>query len=84
MTDIAHKEDIIFIVAIVTIWASQVVLMVKNPPANTRDSRDISSIPECREDPLVQGMAIHSSIFAWRIPRTEKPRGLQFTVLQSQ
>ena len=27
--------------------------------------------------PLEKGMAIHSSILAWRIPRTEKPGGLQ-------
>ena len=25
------------------------------------------------EDPLEKGMAAHSSILAWRIPRTEKP-----------
>ena len=25
------------------------------------------------EDPLEQGMAIHSSILAWRIPWTEEP-----------
>ena len=29
----------------VPIWASQVVLVVKNPPASARDIRDISSIP---------------------------------------
>ena len=29
------------------------------------------------EDPLVEGMATHSSILAWRSPWTEKPRGLQ-------
>ena len=29
------------------------------------------------EDPLEKGMAIHSSILAWRIPRTEEPGGLQ-------
>ena len=29
-----------------------------------------------REDPLEEGMAIHSSILAWRIPRTEEPGGL--------
>ena len=28
------------------------------------------------EDPLEKGMAIHSSIFAWRIPWTERPGGL--------
>ena len=27
--------------------------------------------------PLEEGMAIHSTILAWRIPRTEEPRGLQ-------
>ena len=25
------------------------------------------------EDPLEKGMATHSSILAWRIPRTEEP-----------
>ena len=30
-----------------------------------------------REDPLEVGMAIHSSIYAWRIPWTEEPGGLQ-------
>ena len=30
-----------------------------------------------REDPLEKGMATHSSILAWRIPRTEEPGGLQ-------
>ena len=29
------------------------------------------------EDPLGEGMAIHSSILAWRIPWTEEPGGLQ-------
>ena len=29
------------------------------------------------EDPLKEGMATHSSILAWRIPRTEEPGGLQ-------
>ena len=30
-----------------------------------------------QEDPLEEGMAINSSILAWRIPCTEEPRGLQ-------
>ena len=30
-----------------------------------------------REDPLEEGMATHSSILSWRIPRTEEPGGLQ-------
>ena len=34
------------------------------------------------EDPLDEGMATHSIILAWRIPRTEKPGGLQSIRLQ--
>ena len=34
------------------------------------------------EDPLEKGMAIHSSIFAWRIPWTEEPGRLQSMGLQ--
>ena len=30
-----------------------------------------------QEDPLEEGMATHSSIIAWKIPWTEKPRGIQ-------
>ena len=30
-----------------------------------------------RESPLEEEIATHSSILAWRIPRTEKPGGLQ-------
>ena len=29
-----------------------------------------------REDPLEEGMAIHSSILAWEIPWTDEPGGL--------
>ena len=31
-----------------------------------------------QEDPLEEGMATHSSILAWRMPRTEEPGGLQW------
>ena len=34
------------------------------------------------EDPLEEGMATHSSILAWRIPRTEESGRLQSTGLQ--
>ena len=34
------------------------------------------------EDPLEEGVEIHSSILAWRIPRTEEPGGLQSIVSQ--
>ena len=37
-----------------------------------------------REDPLEEGMATHSSILGWRIPRTEEPGGIQFMGSQSQ
>ena len=49
---------------------------VKNPPTmqETQETR-VQSLG--REDPLEEGMAIHSSIFAWRIPRTEEPGKLQ-------
>ena len=30
-----------------------------------------------REDPLEEGMETHSCVFAWRIPWTEEPGGLQ-------
>ena len=50
--------------------------MVKNPPAN-------AWVPSLgREDPLEKGMAIHSSVLAWRIPWTEEPGGLQSVGLQ--
>ena len=52
--------------------------MVKNPPA--RWETWVRSLG--REDPLEKGMATHSSIFAWRIPWTEEPGGLQSTGLQ--
>ena len=35
-----------------------------------------------RGDPLEKGMVTHSSIFAWRIPWTEEPGGLQFMASQ--
>ena len=35
-----------------------------------------------QEDPLEKEMATHSSILAWKIPRTEEPGGLQSMGLQ--
>ena len=37
-----------------------------------------------QDDPLEESMATHFSIFAWRIPWTEEPGGLQFIEFQSQ
>ena len=74
--DMKPRKELIFYGAITTsLGASQVALVVKNPPANAGYIRDMDSIPGL-EDPLEEGMATHSSIFAWRIPWTEKPGGL--------
>ena len=47
--------------------------VVKNPPDNEGDLGPSLDW----EDALEKGMATHSSILAWRIPRTEGPGGLQ-------
>ena len=52
--------------------------MVKNLPV--RQETRVQSLGW--EVPLEKGMAIHSSILAWRIPWTEKPGGLQSVGLQ--
>ena len=53
--------------------ASLVAQMVKTLPAMPD-----SWVPSLgREDPLEEEMATHSSIFAWRIPWTQEPGGLQ-------
>ena len=62
-------------------WASQVVLVVKNLPANAGDIRDVGLILGL-EDPLKEEMATQSSILTWKIPWTEEPAGLQSTGLQ--
>ena len=49
--------------------------MVKNPPANARDNKH--GFDPCLEDSWEEGIAPHSSIFAWRNPWTEEPGGLQ-------
>ena len=46
---------------------------VKNLPA-MQETR-VRSLSQ--EDPLEKGMATHSSILAWRTPRTKEPGGLQ-------
>ena len=56
-------------VAICDLGASLVAEMVKNSPA----MQETWAQSLGREDPLEKGMATHSSILAWSIPRTEKP-----------
>ena len=50
--------------------------MVKNPPTNAGDIRDMGSVPGLGRSPG-EGMATHSSILVWRIPWTEEPGGPQ-------
>ena len=47
-----------------------VAQVVKNLPAKETRVQSLG-----REDPLEEGMAAHSSVLAWRIPRTEGPGG---------
>ena len=49
-------------------------LVVKNPPANAGDTRDMGSIPGL-EDLLEEDMATHSTLLLWRIPWTESLAG---------
>ena len=49
------------------------MLALKNPPVNAEDK---DSVPGSGRSPAEE-MATHSSILAWRIPRTEEPGGLQ-------
>ena len=56
------------------------VLLVKNPPANAGDVRDMGLMPGSGwEDPLEEEMATHSSILAWTVPWTEEPGRLWST-----
>ena len=60
--------------------ASQVALVVKNMPANAGDAETrVWSLGG--EEPLEKERTTHSSILAWRIPRTEEPDRLQSMVL---
>ena len=52
---------------------SLVAQRVKNLPAMQETQVQVLGW----EDPLEEGMAIHSSILAWRIPQTEEPCWLQ-------
>ena len=47
------------------------------PPAQTVKNLPAMVQTLGQEDPLEKEMATHSSIFAWRIPCTEEPGGLQ-------
>ena len=59
-----------------TEWASQAVPAVKNPPTNAGDTETwVRSLDQ--DDTMEEETTTHSSILAWRTPRTEEPGGLQ-------
>ena len=51
------------------------VLVIKNPPANVGDERDAGLNPGSGRSPG-EGQGNSSSILAWRIPWTEESGGL--------
>ena len=56
-------------------WGFPGSSVVKRPSAKAGDVGDSSSFSGSlgQEDPLEEGMAMHSSILAWRIAWTEEP-----------
>ena len=56
--------------------------VVKNLPANAGETRDTASMLGSGRSPG-GGKATHSSILAWKIPRTEEPGGLHWTQLST-
>ena len=74
---ICHILATIYIV-FMTIWASLMAQMVKNPPAVQETW--VQSLGW--EDSLEEGIATHSSILAWRTPWTEEPGEPQSMGLQ--
>ena len=62
--------------------ASQVEVVVKNPPATGGDLRDVGLSPKSGRSPG-RGHQSHFSILAWRIPWTEELGRLQFIGSQS-
>ena len=57
-----------------TLWASQVAQVVKNPPV---DAEDVGLIPGLGRFPGEGNSATHSNILAWKILWTEEPSSLQ-------
>ena len=53
--------------------ASQMALVLKNPPASAGDIKRLGFSPWIGKIPLEEGMATHFSILASRIPWTEEP-----------
>ena len=67
-----HCRQILYWLNLSLYRASGMAQMLKNLPAVQETQVRFLG----REDPLEKGVATHSSILAWRIPRTEEPSGL--------
>ena len=65
-------------------WASQVVLVVKNPPANTGDIREVGSISGLGRSPGGGHGDLPYRFLPGESPGTEQPGRLQFIGLHSQ
>ena len=57
-------------------WASLMAQQVKNPPV-LQETQKMWVWSLAWEDPRRRKMATHSNILSWKIPWTEKPRGLK-------
>ena len=57
------------------LWGIPGGAVVKNPPANAGDARNIGSVPGSGRT-LGEGNSTHSSILAWEISWTEEADGL--------
>ena len=69
-------------------WVSSLHQVAKVSPHKEAHIKSLPAMQESqetrvqslgREDPLEEGLATHSRILAWRIPRTEEPGGLGST-----
>ena len=79
----SQAPNTLWLMVIGSYSASQMVLMVKNLPVNVGDIRNPRVWSLGQEDPLEEGIAIHSSMLAWRIPWTEEPGRLQSIASQT-
>ena len=67
----------VFCLTLDSIMGFLVTQMVKNPLAKKKKESTCNAGDLGGEDPREKEMATHSSVFAWKIPRTAEPSGLQ-------
>ena len=79
----ATRQRLLFLVSVLASYccwdkgASQVAVVIKNPPANAGDLRDLGSIPGLGRCPGGDGNPFQ--FLAWRIPWMKEPGGFQST-----